>query len=120
MNEEQYIEKLIDRHKSPFTTPEGYFDHLADSIISRLPEQERPAAARVVRWRPWLYAAAFAGFVAISATLFFNRPDATNAGGETMIAATTSNAADYSYFDDAADYAMVDNQDIYASLLADM
>ena len=113
MNEEEFIRNLTEQKPNPFRTPEGYFDHLADTIISRLPEERKPA--REWRLRPWLYAAAFAGVVALSATLFMNRPADNISGNETL-------AASYSdtYFDDGADYVMVDNQDIYASLLADM
>lgn len=113
MNEEEFIRNLTEQKPNPFRTPEGYFDHLADTIISRLPEERNPA--REWHLRPWLYAAAFVGVVALSATLYMNRPSDDVNGNETLIATYND-----SYFDDVADYAMVDNQEIYASLLADM
>lgn len=113
MNEEDFIRKLTEQKSNPFRTPEGYFDRLADDIISRLPEERTPARRR--QWRPWLYAAAFVGVVALSTTLYLSHPSDNATGTEALTASYSD-----SYFDDVVDYAMVDNQEIYASLLADM
>lgn len=132
VNEEKYLEEKMGR-RTPFSVPEGYFDQLAERVMQQLPQEElqtqeklmpkeeqRPAVVK--RLRPWLYAAVFIGVVALSATLFFksapspspkeqiamvNQPDATQ---ETYI--------DYNdtYIEDAANYAMIDNDDIYAYL----
>ncbi len=114
MNEEDFIRTLTQQKPNPFRTPEGYFDSLADRIISRLPEEKQQKPALIKRLRPWLYAAAFAGVVALSATLYLNHSDDSLKNNEVLVASNDT------YFEDAADYAMVDNQDIYASLLADM
>lgn len=64
--EEDYIRRHAGK-KDPFRVPEGYFDHLTEDIMSRLPEQSaRPAEERPglgARIKPWLYMAAM--FVAI-------------------------------------------------------
>lgn len=115
MNEEDFIRTHFQQKPNPFRTPDGYFDSLADRIISRLPEEKEQKPARIRRLQPWLYAAAFVGVVALSATLFLSHSDNSIKSNEFLGASYND-----TYFDDAADYAMVDNQDIYASLLADM
>ncbi len=134
MNEEEYIWKLTKDGHNPFKVPEDYFRQLNDAVLSRLDETSaeeasgrqsveagrRPdvnAAERRPRsQRLWLYAAAAVLLVVVSTTLYISRPVSESATGETLL---TSNNNE-SYFDEAADYAMVDNQDIYAMLLADM
>lgn len=49
--------------KSPFTTPEGYFEHFHEQLMSSLPEVEPIHQAPVkvtlyTRVKPWLYMAA--------------------------------------------------------------
>ena len=113
MSEELYINKLTGKDKrSVFTVPQGYFEQLGRQVMSRLPQEEqaKPTPVKVYRLRPWLYAAVFAGVVALSVTLFQNRPEEDSQ--------LVDNFSE-SYVDEAADYAMVDNQDIYAYLLAD-
>ena len=102
--------------RNPFTTPDGYFDQLTTRVMERLPHEEQRSAAKVVRLRPWLYAAIFAGVVAVTATLIFNSTTDDMQTSDGLMATSYNDA----YIDDAADYAMVDNQDIYAYLLADM
>ena len=128
LNEETYIDEKFGK-KNPFTVPDGYFEQLTARVMSRLPEtdsataveipiatepaQQRPALIR--RLRPWLVAACIAG--AIVCTTVYLRPGINTSQ-------TTDELSDAiytdSYIDDAADYAMVDNQEIYAYLLADI
>jgi len=117
MSEEDIIKTITGSKRNPFSTPEGYFDTLADSILSQLPDNQRKP--KTVHLRPWLWAAAFAGMAIVSTTLYLNRQTDSAEAKETLLASYNDATPD-SYFDDAADYAMVDNQDIYASLLADM
>lgn len=107
-NEERYIkERLGD--KNPFVVPEGYFDQLADSVMSRLPE--RKTRSRFAVLRPWLYAAACIVAVVVMALSFhFDRSAAS--GEPSMLAGS----ADNTYIEEAADYAMLDNDEIYACL----
>ena len=104
-------------NNNPFSTPEGYFEHLTDRVMSKLPDtkpEEKPAVIRYLR--PLLYAAVFTGVIVLSAT-FLMKDDQEQ---ETQQMASAPIDSGDAYFDDAADYAMVDNQDIYAYLLADL
>ena len=127
LNEETYIDEKFGK-KNPYTVPDGYFEQLTERVMSRLPESssapaiETPAAtepaqrpALIRRLRPWLVAACIAG--AIVCTTVYLRPgiNTSKPNDELADAIYTD-----SYIDDAADYAMVDNQEIYAYLLADI
>ena len=79
--------------QNPFKVPEGYFDSFAEHVMQQLPQ--RQAKAKHMWLRPWMYAAA---------SLLVANSDASE-----MAAA---NASD-SYIEEAADYAMIDNEDIY-------
>lgn len=63
MKEDKKIREKVGA-KNPFEVPEGYFDHLADQIIDRLPEKEMkvlPLQEENSLWlkiRPWVYMAA--------------------------------------------------------------
>ena len=115
-NEEQYIRERVGQ-KNPFRVPDGYFDTLADRIMSQLPEQ--PAAivhveapkqkSRFVALRPWIFSAAASILAVVMVTSLYFRPSA----GEQTLAATT---VESSYMDEAADYVMLDNAEIYACL----
>lgn len=109
-----YIRQKMGRN-NPFSTPDGYFEHFTDRMMEKLPENNRKPA--IIRYlRPLLYAAVFTGVIVLSATILMK--DSTEQTQQ-QIATTTIESSD-TYFDDAVDYAMVDNQDIYAYLLADL
>ena len=91
MNEEKYIEEQVGR-RNPFTVPEGYFDTFADQLMASLPE--RQPRTKYVWLRPLRYAAAVRQPIQAEAIQ------------------VSSDVA----FDEAADYAMIDNYDIYACL----
>ena len=125
MNEEEYIRQQMG-NKNPFTVPEGYFDSLANRVIDRLPGEGaslqkeeagegRPRPALVKYLRPLLYAAACVAFAVVATTIY-------DKAGEKSDEFMAQQEAVYndSYIDEMADYAMIDNEDIYASLLADI
>ncbi|MGX8696211.1 MAG: hypothetical protein ACSW8D_07500 [Prevotella sp.] len=128
MNEEEYLNSKLGK-KNPFTVPEGYFEQLTEQVMERLPEQamerlpeQEPAKPAVIkRLRPWLYAAACVCIgIFTTAVLFSNKHDNTK---ELQQMATLEQENVYysdNYIEEEANYAMVDNQDIYACLLADM
>jgi hypothetical protein len=79
--------------------------------------------ARKVQMRPWLYAAACSILaLAMGVSYYFMQSQSTSADAVHMAAVTpvpsasTSDVQDNSYYDDAADYAMLDNAEIYAYL----
>ena len=122
MNEEQYLIEKAGR-ENPFRVPEGYFDTLTSQVMSRIdaegkhPQEiyEKPVKAKLVWLRPVLYAAASvcALFISVTAYQHFNSP--------TPADVPTQQVAVYSdeYFEAAADYAMIDNQEIYACLMSE-
>ncbi|MBQ8463723.1 MAG: hypothetical protein IJ544_06365 [Prevotella sp.] len=121
MNEEEYIRNKMSQRPNPFRVPEGYFDQLTDRVMSRLPQEEsvqtKPTLIR--RLRPLLYAAACVCIAVFSVAIYFNHH---NAEQQAATAALQQQDAYYndSYIDEAADYAMLDNEEIYYSLLADI
>lgn len=121
-NEEKFIRQRMGGD-SPFKVPEGYFDRFATELMDKLPVEEAtpmPAqpSAIVRHLRPLLYAAASVVVVFMSAAIYFNGSD--NHSTERSVAvASMGEVSDDAYIDEAADYAMVDNYDIYACLMND-
>jgi hypothetical protein len=128
MNEEQYIRNRMGE-RNPFRVPDGYFDSLAAEMMKQLPLQastrmpdeqlmKLPQKSLFARLRPWMYAAACLVGVLLTVSVFFMESE--KKGQE--VAATTPVAAetyDDNYADEAADYVMADNIDIYACLASD-
>lgn len=119
-NEEKYLNSRMSR-ENHFRVPDGYFDQLTADVMSRLPECEsvvelKPVAKRVFL-RPLLAAASVVVVALVAVGVYFNRNAASPEGEEQM--ATVSTIVSDSYIDDAADYMMMDHQDIYACLTSD-
>ena len=140
MNEEDYLNSKMGK-RNPFTVPEGYFEQLTQQVMDKIPQAaetetkavttemkplHKPARVAVMkRLRPWLYAAAcICVGVFIAAIAFNNRSEvATPQPTSQQIAVNEPTDYNYysdSYIDEEADYAMIDNQEIYACLMADM
>ena len=101
IQEEQYLKESVG-HKHCFKVPEGYFDQLTAQVMQQLPEQQQ---ARRVHLRPCLYAAACSvAVLLIGVTYYFHEQSSDEA------------VADSSYYEEVADYAMIDNVDIYACI----
>ena len=120
-NEEKFIREKMG-HSSPFSVPEGYFEELTPRLMQKLPAvgagsmpQQKPAILH--RLRPLLYAAACLLVAVLSVAVYLSDDKATG-DGQTAVAKATEVSAD-AYFEEAADYAMVDNHDIYACLMND-
>lgn len=118
IKEEKY---LVDRFgkKQPFSVPEGYFDQFASQFMENLPEREEEAVVVRLdshsRWstiRRWSVAACLAVALAGVGMWAFQgeSPKATAAADASQLASSNYNTA----IDQAADYAMMDNGDIYA------
>ena len=106
MNEEGYIREQVGTG-NPFRVPDNYFEHFADRVMQQLPERQKKS--RLVALRPWLMAAAcLVAVVVMSLTVLFNQQPT-----EGQMAANNETAT---YMDEAADYAMLDNAEIYACL----
>jgi len=115
-NEETYIKSRLGK-REPFRVPDGYFEHFADKLIQQLP-QEKKQSALVARLRPWLYAAACACLVVGGVTLYMNKVGLETTQQHVAAVHETVVQEELS-IDEAADYAMLDNQDIYACLMSD-
>lgn len=117
MNEETYLIERVGK-ENPFRVPEGYFDTLASQVMARVDaETPAPRKARVVWLRPVLLAAASvcALFISVTAYQMFSRQQSVLPVAQQV---EVSQPGDDS-FDEAADYLMVDNLDIYACLSSD-
>ncbi len=126
MNEEEYLKSKVG-NRNPFTVPAGYFEQLAQQVMDRIPavtQELKPAPKKTVfkQLRPWLYAAACVCVGVFTAGVLFNSQNDNSKELEQMATLEQENINYYSdnYIDEEADYAMFDNQEIYACLLADM
>lgn len=123
-------QKLINKFgtENHFSVPEGYFDTFADQLMQQLPEQQ----ARVVKISWWYHlplrkiAAVIGVAVCMATGTLYIMQHTSHAATEQVAHAESSeniehssNSAYYGTFDEVVDYTMTDNQDIYASLLAE-
>lgn len=124
MKEEIMIENMS--KQNPFRVPEGYFDTLTSQIMAKVDESasgtvvplkddKNKKSAKVVWLRPVLYAAASVCALFISVVAYQSHSDSPVAAP----VATVAEPQSMDYFDEAADYLMIDNQDIYACLSSD-
>ena len=122
MYEEDYLNSKLGK-KNPFTVPEGYFEQLTAQVMEKLPEKQVAKTATIKRLRPWFYAAACICIGVFIAGIAFNNNNDEVRKQMQMATDEQEYVESYysdSYIDEEADYAMVDNQDIYAYLLAEM
>ena len=127
MNEEEYLRSKMGK-RNPFTVPEGYFEQLTQQVMARIPAEEqekKPAAKKTIirQLRPWLYAAACVCVGVFTAGVLFSNSQSDNSKELQQMASMEQETINYysdNYIDEEADYLMLDNQEIYACLLADM
>lgn len=100
-----------------YRVPDGYFDSLSAQIMDKLPENRQPVVGGNFRKfiRPMLYAACTiaAVFTVIS---LVNQNETHNDPVEATTVADANSTINDTYSDAIADYAMMDNLDIYACL----
>lgn len=116
-------------NKRPFTVPDNYFSDLSSQIMAKIPVEEpvnipentvktkKSHFVLIRRVRPLAIAAAMIGIVMIAFWSFADytsnqksAADAPEKGvGESLSKATSSDS-----FDEAADYIMMDEDDMYA------
>lgn len=125
-NEEKIIQENIGT-KNPFLVPDDYFEQFAERLMEKLPDKEQQSAHQstltakrspftVHRSKLRIFLAAACLCVAIfSIAIYFNKTQQT-AEQEPVTAAAAANSIDDDYMDQAADYVMLDNADIYACL----
>ena len=125
-NEEKIIQENIGT-KNPFLVPDDYFEQFAERLMEKLPDEGQKTAQQtkltvhrsrftVNRSKLRIYLAAACLCVAIfGISLYFNRSQ-QSAEQEPVTAAVNTTNIDDEYMDEAADYFMLDNADIYACL----
>jgi len=106
-NEENYLNQRIGRN-NPFRVPEGYFEHFSSQMMEQLPE--RKVRSKQVFLRPWLYAAACCAAILLTVFTYNQHQSTFDDSQQTVV------TADNSFIEEAADYAMIDNMEIYACL----
>ncbi len=109
MNEEKFIEERVGK-RNPFLVPDGYFDQFADQLMATLPE--RRSRAKSIWLRPVFYAAASICALMICAGVWLAMPDSQ----QSPVQMTAQQESVDEAFDEAADYMMLDNHDIYTYL----
>lgn len=117
--EEKILEKQYGRTQ-PFRVPAGYFDRLSTEIMEQLPEQKAP----VVQMRPRylhrvavaLVAAACFGGVLFNVGTYLNRLDNEHAAETNVAASNEELNSPNGIINQVADYAMLDNEDMYSYL----
>lgn len=116
--EEKYLEDKYGK-KQPFKVPNGYFDSFADSLMDKLPEQQPVMTPHISIWRKWhklrltVAVAASVCAVMFSVMTFMHdtKPAHSQLANNHTTKAVTSDS--YNTLDVAADYTMLDNDDIY-------
>ena len=131
MNEDRIIKEKFGKDNH-FEVPTGYFDNLTSQIMDRLPEHEVriiKMPARKPLWARSVFrkvAASVAAVIVVSAGVLVG----VRHGGARQHVQIAKQAgmhdnnhiegySDDETFDQMADYAMMDSQEIYASLIAE-
>lgn len=118
MTNEEYLNQRLGSPRNPFRVPDGYFDSFTENLMEKLPAQSVPLKVQrrpVVR--AWMYAAASLVAVVFTFSAYFLFSQDSQATSTT--AQTVAPVVADTYVDEAVDYAMVDNHDIYACLTND-
>lgn len=121
VKEDKYIENQFGKVQ-PFKAPQGYLDNFANQFMAQLPDQ----AAKTVktqhaiwfRMRPAMIAAASVLAVALTATVYFEKPFADQQEQVFTTDQQTESSMSDGSVEETAFYSMIDNGDIYA-ILAD-
>ena len=127
MTREENILKERFGKENPFNVPDGYFDHLTERIMDNLPEQEIRVIdirSRQTLWQK-LPLRKIAAAVAVAALLGGGTFWALQHEGDSKMVAHAKKheqktvSSDDAAFNEMADYAMIDNETIYASLMTE-
>jgi hypothetical protein len=110
MTEEQKIKQMTHR-EAGFKVPEGYFENFTQRMMERIPEEQ---TVYTPLWSRWIHStavriAAAAMFVGVIGTVCLTV-------GSRSTARETAQEEQGEYIDDALDYAMINNNEIYMYL----
>lgn len=98
-----------ERSRNTFKVPEGYFENLQERVMNNIPEQshaEHNQRAHVIVMHRLRWAAAVACFAVFGVTAYLHYTEQES--NETASVSTASNE-----IIEVADYAMLNNQDVY-------
>lgn len=116
--EEKYLEEKYGK-KQPFKVPNGYFDSFAENLMDKLPEQQPVMTPHISMWRKWrklrltVAVAASVCAVMFSVMTFMHNTKPTHSPLASNHTTKTVTNDSYNTLDVAADYTMLDNDDIY-------
>lgn len=128
MMKEEIILKEKFGTENHFTVPDGYFDSFANQLMEQLPETNEHQVIEMHAPSLWrrlplrkIAAAASIAIVLGGSSLYIAHQQSSDkeAIAKDVSQHTSSSTTEYGSFDEMADYTMMDNQDIYASLVAD-
>lgn len=99
-----------------FKVPEGYFENFVEQMINNLPEQDFQPMNIAKRQNPWLIraAASVASFLLVGLSAYTVMNDNNIKTVDTANVEQIQQVQQYSI--DAADYAMLDRQDIFGMI----
>ena len=122
-NEEKFLMEKVGR-KNPFKVPDGYFETFAEQLMKQLPEHKASVIEiqkpKDKTKRPLWFVAASVAAILLSSLVYISIPSSRSDASVSSAALQAMNTASQdSYVDQAADYAMVDNSDIYAYLMSE-
>lgn len=116
--EEKYLEDKYGK-KQPFKVPNGYFDSFAENLMDKLPEQQPVMTPHISMWRKWrklrltVAVAASVCAVMFSVMIFMHNTKPTHSPLASNHTTKTVTNDSNNTLDVAADYTMLDNDDIY-------
>lgn len=116
--EEKYLEDKYGK-KQPFKVPNGYFDSFAENLMDKLPEQQPVMTPHISMWRKWrklrltVAVAASVCAVMFSVMTFMHNTKPSHSPLASNHTTKTVTSDSYNTLDVAADYTMLDNDDIY-------
>lgn len=129
INEEKILSSCLGKDNH-FKVPEGYFDHLMEQVMGQLPEQEAQVIdiqrhTSAIRWHtPAIrrIAAAVAVVALLGGGIFMtvrHQPTHTSSMAQTGEVQVKQVGSEDAAFEEMANYTMMDNETIYASLIAE-
>ncbi len=119
MTDENYIEERVGK-RNPFRVPEGYFEQLTAQVMEQIPEEpKQPVRAKSIWLRPVFYAAASVCALLISATVWLALPSEQPSASPMQAQTAVQQEDSDTYLDEAADYMMLDNHEIYTLLASE-
>lgn len=114
--EEQLISQFgKERH---FKVPDGYFEHFTDQMMALLPEQPEKLSQKRPMWQRLMPKLSVAAMLAVMFSIgaYFHFAHQSQPDGERLLAKPSTVAKTATSFDQAADYVMLDETDMYAYL----